>query len=747
MVKRTIFVFFLLCFLGVIAPLHAETLTFQEVVVRGNDRVDRTAIEAVIQVRAARPVTMADVDQDVRSIYQLGRFQDVSALVDEVGGVRTLIYHVSERPLVREVRFSGNKKLKDDKLSELVKIKVPDLYDPKIVNQALNALLRAYREEGFHAAQIEVDVAISLTNEATITFDIKEGKKIRVERITFSGNTVFTDKQLRKFMETRKRWFLSWLTQRGTYNQDMLQNDMELIAEEYFNVGYVQVRVKDPELTFSEDLRSLSIHIAIEEGQQYRVGDVDIQGDLLMEEDILLEKVKTRSGEVFSRARLRQDLLTLNDLYADSGYAYVNVSPLTRLDNQNLLVHLVFEVEQGVQVRIDRINIRGNAKTRDKVIRREMRLVEGELYSASQIKESRRRINNLGFFDEVNLSTARGEEEDLMNIEVDVKERPTGTFSIGAGYSSVDGIIGQGSLQQDNFLGRGMRLDLSAAIGGSSATYRLGVTEPYFLDKDLTLGFDLYRTIREWTSFDEKRTGGNLKLGVPIRKNLRAFFIYRYEEKEIYNVAETASLFVREQAGEATLSSITASLQRDTTDYRLDPTRGAMTEASVEFAGLGGDQRYYKTILDHRHYFPFKWDTYFSVHGQIGYVRGWGGKDVPIEERFFLGGINSLRGFKSRRVGPREEEDYIGGEKSAYANFEYIFPLIKDAGLKGIVFFDVGNAWRSNEQYFSDVRYNTGAGIRWFSPLGPLRLEWGYNLDPRDDEEKTEWQFSIGRFF
>lgn len=747
MVKRAIFVFFLAYFLVVAAPLHAESLTFQEVVVRGNDRVDRTAIEAVIQVRAARPVTMEDVDRDVRNIYQLGRFQDVSALVDEVGGVRTLIYLVSERPLVREVRFSGNKKLKDDKLSELAKIKVPDLYDPKIVNQALTAMRRAYREEGYHAAQIEVDVAISLTNEATITFDIKEGKKIRVERITFSGNTVFTEKQLRKFMETRKRWFLSWLTQRGTYNQDMLQNDLELIAEEYFNVGYVQVRVKEPELTFSEDLRSLTIHVEIEEGDQYRVGDVDIQGDLLLEKDVLLEKVKTRSGEVFSRARLRQDLLTLNDLYADSGYAYVNVSPLTHLDNQNLLVHLVFDVEQGVQVSIDRINIRGNAKTRDKVIRREMRLVEGELYSATQIKESRRRINNLGFFDEVNLSTARGDEEDLMNIEVDVKERPTGTFSIGAGYSSVDGIIGQASLQQDNFLGRGMRLDLSAAVGGSSATYRFGVTEPYFLDKDLTLGFDLYRTIREWTSFDEKRTGGNLKLGVPIRNNLRAFFIYRYEEKEIYNVAETASLFVREQAGQATLSSITASLQRDTTDYRLDPTRGAMSEASVEFAGLGGDQRYFKYILDHRHYFPFKWDTYFSVHGQIGYVRGWGGKDVPIEERFFLGGINSLRGFKSRRVGPREEEDYIGGEKSAYANFEYIFPLIKDAGLKGVVFFDVGNAWRSNEQYFSDVRYNTGAGIRWFSPLGPLRLEWGYNLDPRDDEEKTEWQFSIGRFF
>lgn len=746
MVKKAIFFQFILFFL-LASGVLAQPMTFQEVRIQGNERVERSAIEAVIQVRAGRPVTIEEIDQDIRNIYQLGRFQDVVALEDVVDGTRTLVFQVSERPLLREVRFEGQRKLKTDKLSELVGIRVPELYDPKNVERAITALRRAYRDEGYHGAQIEPDIEINPHNEATLTFVIDEGKKVRVDEIRFSGNSALSDKELRKAIETRERWVFSWLTGRGTFNEDMLRNDVELIADEYFNRGYVQVRVKDPDIVFSDDMRTLNILFEIEEGEQYRIGDIDIQGDLLKEKEQLLELVKLQTGDVFSRARLREDVFRLNDLYADSGYAYVNVSPLTRLDNQERLVHLMFDVEQGVQVYIDRIHVTGNTKTRDKVIRREMRLTEGELYSATRLKESRRRINNLGFFDEVNVATGRGDKEELMVVEVDVAERPTGQFSIGAGYSSVDGVLAQGALQQDNFLGRGLRLDLSAALGGKSTTYRFGVTDPYFLDKDLTLGFDLYRTDREWPSFSEKRTGGNLKLGVPLSDNLRAFFLYRYENKDIYDIAPTASRFVLEQAGTSTLSSITSMLRRDTTDYRLDPTRGSMSEASVEFAGIGGDQQFVKYIADHRHFFPFKWDTYFSVHGQIGFVEGWGGKDVPIEERFFLGGINSLRGFKSRRVGPRDGDDYIGGEKSAYTNLEYIFPLIRDVGLKGVVFFDAGNVWHSNENYFSDIRYNTGAGIRWFSPLGPLRLEWGYNLNPRGDEERTEWQFSIGRFF
>ncbi|MDY6848610.1 MAG: outer membrane protein assembly factor BamA [Thermodesulfobacteriota bacterium] len=738
--------FFCLIFFGT-SSLCGAALTFEDVLIEGLQRVEERAVRSVIQARPGQPLTLEDIDRDIRNIFSLGRFRDVTALTGDGSNGPILIYHVEERPLVREVRFTGNKEFKEDKLRELATVRVPDLYDPEAVEKSVEAIRQAYRDEGFHAAQIETDVEIDDQNEATVIFDIDEGEKILVSEIAFTGNKVFTDEELREFMQTREKWFLSWLTGRGTYNHDMLKNDLELIADEYFNRGYVQVKVLEPDITFNDDKNTMSILIEIEEGVQFRVGNLDIEGDLLESPQELLKTTKLQEGEVFSRKKLREAVFALNDLYADRGYAYVNVAPLTRLDQQKRLIHITFDIEKGAQVHIDRIQISGNSKTRDKVIRREMKLIEGELYSATKLKKSRQRINNLGYFEEVNVSTAQTDQEELMDIDVDVKERGTGTFSIGFGYSSVDGLIGQGSLQQDNFLGRGLRFDLSAALGGKTTTYRFGMTDPYFLDKDLTLGFDLYKTDREWPDFSEETTGGNLKFGFPLSDDLRAYFLYRYEDKKIYDVDPDVSRYILEQEGKSTLSSVTAMLRRDTTDYRLDPTKGSQSEASIEFAGIGGTEKFTKYILDHRHFFPFKWGTYFSAHGQVGYIKAWGGEDVPIDERFFLGGINSLRGFKSRHVGPMDEDDYIGGVKEAYFNFEYIFPLAKDMGLKGVVFFDTGNAWGDSESYFSDMRYNVGAGIRWFSPMGPLRLEWGYNPDPREDENSTEWQFSIGRFF
>jgi len=302
---------------------------------------------------------------------------------------------------------------------------------------------------------------------------------------------------------------------------------------------------------------------------------------------------------------------------------------------------------------------------------------------------------------------------------------------------------------QENFLGRALKLNLAGSLGGSSTTYQLGLTDPYFLDRNLTLGFDLYNTRREWVDFTKKTTGGDIKLGFPVTDNTRAFFLYRYENKDIFDIDPSASELIQEQAGKSTLSSITATLTRNTTDYYLDPSKGSVSELSVEFAGLGGTDKFAKYIADQRFFFPAKWGTVFSLHGQVGYVQQVGSSEIPIDERFFLGGINTLRGFKSRQVGPRDpvSGDYLGGDKEAYFNFEYVFPLLKDMGLKGLVFFDAGNAWGEDEDYFSEMRSSVGGGIRWFSPMGPLRLEWGYNLNPKDYEDNSQFEFSIGKFF
>ncbi len=765
--RMRVFVTLVLLIGGSIGLALAQSYQFSDVVIEGNRRVETSAIRSVISTAPGQSVSMEDIDADIRAIYKLGRFKDVQAEVSERNGATILIYRLEERPLVRKVEFEGNKELSTDKLTGLVVLKTPDIYDPGAVDRSVKAIKDAYLEEGFYAAQVDPEIEINDQNEASIIFQIEEGEKVLVDTISFEGNKVFSDKQLKKVMVTKERWFLSWLTGRGTYQEEMLQNDLEIIADQYYNEGYVQVKVKQPQVTLSEDQRLLTLLIEVEEGDQFRVGEVDVQGDLLKSKEEILELIKLRPGDVFSRKQLRSDVFSVNDLYADQGYAYVNVSPLTSIDPEKHLVSLKFDIEQGIQVHIDQIRITGNTKTRDKVIRREMKLAEGDLYSATQLKESRRKINNLGFFEEVNVSTAKAGDPAHMDVNVEVKERPTGTFSLGAGYSSVDGIIGQGSVSQENFLGRGLKLNLSGSFGGRSTTYTVGLLEPYFLDKNLSLGFDVYKTEREWTDFTKKTVGGDIKLGFPLGEDNRAFFIYRYEEKEILDVDDEASLFIRDQEGTSTLSSLSGSLTRNTTDYRLDPSKGYVAEGSIEFAGLGGTQKFSKYILDYRHFFPFKWGTVFSAHGQLGYVQRIGGEDVPIDERFFLGGINSLRGFNSREVGPRvrrssqgvdpntgipigsagEDFEFIGGNKEAFFNLEYVFPIIKDLGLKGLVFFDTGNAWSEDEEYFSNMRYSVGTGIRWFSPMGPLRLELGYNPDPREDEDTTEWQFSIGRFF
>lgn len=761
MTRRILLV--VLCLLLPVSAL-AQSYKIGEVAVSGNRRVDKGAILAVLSVKAGQTVTLADIDRDVRAIYKLDRFKDVAAELEQQNGANILTYRVQELPLVRRVKFSGGKKFDDKKLRSFISVKTPSFYDPAQVEKSAAAIRKNYIDEGYYAVTVTPKLTVNKQNEGTLTFAIKEGTKVLIRHIRFTGNTVFTGKQLRKVMTTKERWFLSWLTGRGAYKEDVLNNDLELIADQYYNKGYVEVKVHKPHLSMSKDKKSMDITIGIEEGPQFRVGEVNVSGDLLKSKSALLDMVKLKTGDVFSRAELRKGVFALNDLYADRGYAYVNVSPLTRVDEAKRTIDLTFQIEQGEKVAINRIHISGNTKTRDKVIRREMKLVEGNLFSASKLKESRRQVNNLGFFDAVNVTTAKGPDEGHMDLDVAVKEKPTGTFSAGFGYSSVDKFIGQGSVTQKNFLGEGVLLNLSAAVGGKTNTYQVGLTQPYFLDTHLTLGFDLYKTRREWSDYTQSATGGDLKFGLPINDNLSTSYLYKFERKDISNV--TPGSIFEDQAGKSTLSSLSASVTRDTTDYRLDPSRGNISEGSIEFAGLGGSEKFLKYIVDSRQFFPFKWGTVFSIHGRVGYIQKLWGAEIPLDERFMLGGINTMRGFRTREVGPRTRRidttvdpvtgkttttndgwEYPGGDKDAYLNLEYIFPLAKDLGLKGVLFFDTGNVWASNENYFSTMRYSVGAGIRWVSPLGPLRFEWGYNLDPLTSEPHSQLQFSIGQFF
>ncbi|KAF0220714.1 MAG: outer membrane [Geobacteraceae bacterium] len=748
----------------------AEGEKITDLFIKGNRRIETAAIMNVVKLKTGDYLFADKVDADIRSIHKLGQFQDVKAETAKSDKGVILTYTVVEKPIVREIRIEGNKEIAVDKIKEAVEIKVNAIFSPRELTKSVKKVKKLYADEGYYLAEVEANSEKRSDSEVKVVFKITEGEKVLIKAIRFEGNRVFTARQLKKVMETTEKWFLSWLTGAGTYKEDVLKNDANLIADLYYNNGYVNVKVGEPRIELLPDKSGLLVAIGITEGDQFKVGFLGFKGDLLESEGELAKKLKLKSGEVFSRATLRGDVFALTDLYADKGYAFANITPLSKLNQEQKNIDVTFDFEKGEKVYIDRIDIGGNTKTRDKVIRRELKLAEGDLYGATALKRSKQNLMNLGFFEEANLATAKGSADNKLNLNVDVKEKPTGTFSIGGGYSSLDGLIGQGSIQQANFLGLGLKLNAAASIGGKSQTYNLGLTDPYFMDTKWTLGADVYRSQRDYLDFTRRVTGGDIKAGYPLSDTMSTFWMYKFEDKKIFNESlalldNIARGLVVQPETTATTSSITASISRNTTDYRLDPTTGMVNSLSVEFAGLGGSNRFARYIGNTTVFFPAIWGTVFSLRGELGHIQGIG-KDVPIDEKFYLGGINTVRGYGGRTVSPFNANTvtttdisgiattsvnrvFVGGDTEAVFNAEYQFPLIKEAGLKGVLFFDAGNAYDGASKLFSSLQMSYGAGIRWFSPIGPLRLEYGIPLNPRDgiDNASGKLEFSIGSFF
>jgi outer membrane protein insertion porin family len=739
--------------------------------VKGNRRIEASAIMQVVQVKAGDMLDRDKVDADLRAIFKLGHFRDVQAQIEKVEGGVVLDYLVQEKPVVREIKIEGAKEISVDKVREAMEVKPNSIFSAKDLQKSIKKVKKLYADDGYYLAEVEGSTSKRSETELNVVIRVTEGKKILIKTISFDGNRGFSTKKLKKTMETSEEWMFSWLTGAGTYKEDVLKNDAALITDMYMNNGYVNVKVGEPKVELLPDKSGLKVSIGITEGEPFRIGTLGFKGELLESSDVLMQKLKEKSGDLFSRSSLRTDVFTLTDLYADKGYAFTNASPQTRINADNHTIDITFEMEKGEKVHIDRINIAGNVKSRDKVVRRELRLDEGDLYSSTALKRSKQNLMNTGFFEEANLVTVKGSAPDKLDLNVEVKEKPTGTFSVGAGYSSLDGVIGQGSVQQANFLGLGLKASLAASFGSKSKTYNLGLTDPYFLDSKWTLGADVYRNERQYLDYTRRATGGDIKAGYPLSDTLSTFWLYKYEEKQIYD--ESLALLQNIHVGaivapetSSSTSAIMASLTSNTTDYRIDPSSGMMDSLSVEFAGLGGTNRYLRYITEHTVFYPVGWGSVASLRGTLGYIQGLG-KTVPIDEKFYLGGISSLRGYSARTVCPTRANSitdnsnlsgivttsdnrvYLGGEMEAVANLEYTFPILKDAGLKGVLFFDAGNSQDTLKETFSTILTSYGLGIRWFSPIGPLRLEYGFPISPRAGIDKTSGrlEFSIGSIF
>jgi outer membrane protein insertion porin family len=518
------------------------------------------------------------------------------------------------------------------------------------------------------------------------------------------------------------------------------------LAAFYLNHGYINVQVGEPEIT--HDKKGIYVKIPIVEGKQFKVGKVDITGDTLtVSRSELLNKLNISKKEFYDREAIMKDMEYITQACNDDGYAYADIAPRTVPQEKTQTVDVTFNIKKGHEVYFNRITITGNTKTRDKVIRRQLAFSEGDLYSSSKLKSSYMALNRLRYFEEVNFQTEKGPDEKLTDVNINVKEKPTGMFSIGAGYSAQDHAIGTAQISQQNLFGRGQTLSLKASIGTISNMYELSFIEPALFDTPLWSKFDVWSAQRQYDSYTLNTRGFGTTFAYPLWPYVSGSVGYRLFTNDVGDILDTAADLIKQQAGKTTESVISFGLTKDTTDDWMFPTNGYRNIGSIDYAGgpLQGSVDYIRYGARSSWYHPLPLDTVFSVRARGGFIQRTGDTDVPIYERYYLGGIDSLRGL--RDVGPRDPvtNDPIGGFTMLCFNFEYVFPLIKNAGMKGVVFFDTGNAWDSG-WHLDDMRRTVGAGVRWYSPIGPLRLEWGYVLDKKENEASNRFEFTIGMF-
>ncbi len=740
---------------GVGTPARGADGVIREVRVRGNLRVEEGLILQEISSRAGEPHDPVRVRDDIRAVYTLGYFEDIIVEWDDQKG--TLTFVVLEFPALRDWKVEGIEHLDQEDVDKAIPLKRREIVDPARIETGARAIEQLYHEKGYYMARVtqEVITIPDGKNQVDVVFRAEEGEKVQVRDLHLMGVRQVEEGDLRKVLATREAGFWSWFSDAGTFKEQDLERDRDVIRSFYLNHGFVDARVGDPLVQLTADRKGLRINIPVEEGESYQVGKIAFSGDLEFGEAELEEIVQKSGmveGELFRSDNFRKAHGRITDRYADVGYAFAEVDPRTDIDREKRIVDVDFRIHKGDLVYIGRIEVKGNVKTHDRIVRREMRLAEGELYRGTAIQKSRQKIQNLGFFESVNLATHRRPGTNLVDVEIEVVEKPTGSFSIGAGYSSVDKIIGMVSVSQRNFLGRAYQLSLQANVGTSSATYNLTFNNPRVFDSNIYAGIDLYRSNRDYYDYDKEALGGALKLGTSLGDDWRTRWIYGLEQADVTNIDASASTIIKDQSGKTVTSSLTALLTYDTKDNPWEPHQGTSAEWSVEWAGgpLQGDNAFLKYGFDTSHYVPLWWDHVLVLHGRIGFIHRIEEQPLPLYELYVLGGLNSLRGFDNRSVGPKDPEtgDVIGGDKELLFNVEYLFPLIKEAKVRGVLFFDTGNAWAEGERYLeTSLRRSAGGGVRWFSPMGPLRLEYGFVLDQKKDEPAGQWEFSVGGFF
>jgi outer membrane protein insertion porin family len=720
-----------------------------KIMILGNVKVEEGVIRGAIKSREGGPFSVEKIREDLRSIFDLGLFTDVQVDIKPTPQGKEVIFIVAEKPSIKDIFIKGNDKVKLDDIKEKMTLKSRSILNLEKVKENAEQIRKLYFSKGYYGVKVEDKVDYLETNEAVVTFTISEGPKGHIQKIVFKGNKNIKSSRLKKLMATKRKTIFSIITKTGTLDEDILKNDLQLVTAYYFDQGYLDAKVSEPKINLSNP-KKIRIEIGIVEGPRYHLGNIDFKGDVLTTKEALFKILKIKRGDVYSNTVIRKEINTLTEKFANQGYAYVEINPEISVDNKDLLVHLTFEIEKKKRVFYERIQVVGNTKTRDKVVRRELVVAEGELYNAANMNKSRDRLKRTGFFKEVDFTTSRGSTEEKINVDIKVEEAPTGAVTFGVGYSTIESVVGSASISDRNLFGLGYAGSLRFSLGFKTQNFRLSFTDPYFLGYPYAAGIDLYHErVEIFETYSYKITGGDLRFGKELTDSLRIDAMYKLENIDVYNVADDASIYIKDQKGKKTTSAISLTPSIDTRDDNFNPRRGGQHSLFIQNAGsiLGGDNYFVKVLGRTSWFFPLPLNSTLNLRAQAGMILGYGGRPLPIYEKFFAGGISTVRGFEYGKAGPVDVNDEpIGAKKMVVFNTELIFPISREIGLRGALFFDIGKGFDKWSE-ITPLRLGAGPGIRWYSPFGPIHIDFGFNLNPKKGEKGNVIEFTAGTVY
>ncbi len=737
----------------------SDSFIVKDIRVEGIQRTEAGTVFSYLPVKVGDTLDEEKATEAIKALYATGFFKDVK-LKSENG---VLIVEVDERPAIAQISINGAKEFEKDKLIEGLKqagISESRIFSRSLLDRAEQELKRQYISRGKYAVKITTTTTPLERNRIAINFDINEGRTARIKKISFVGNEKFKDSELRGLLVLRKPDLLSWFTKNDQYSKQKLSADLETLRSYYLDRGYLEFNIESTQVSITPDLRDIYITINVTEGDQYTVSDIKVAGELLLPEEEIHKLILLKSGKVFERQKLTESIKLITDRLGDDGYAFANVNASPEVDYENRQAAFTFFIDPGRRVYIRRINITGNDRTRDEVIRREFRQMEGAWHSTKNINISKQRIDRLAFFNSVNVETpAVPNKTDQVDVNVRVEERPTGSIMFGAGYSDRQGIILNGSISQNNIFGTGNFLSLDVNTGAINKTYAASFTNPYFTVNGVSLGLDVYRRdldtrpLSQVGAFKTETTGAGFRVGVPIAENDIVSLGLAAENTNLGVFADSPQRykdFIDEFGKSTNNFPLSLSWARDRRDSAIWTTSGTTHRLFGEVSVPGGDLNFYKISYHQKWFYPISENLTLMLNGEFGYGDGYTGKSLPFFKNFFAGGNNSVRGYDLNSLGPRDERNLtLGGSKRIVGNIEVLFPvpfMKGDRSLRLSTFLDGGTVFAKNID-FNLMRYSAGIALTWISPMGPLKVSVAEPLNDQSSDRLQAFQFMFGQQF